>query len=120
MYTIEVDPNVFRAYSLSIIVGLSTGLLAQALFSIAQTTIETEFIASEVGFITCAQVSGVTVALVIVNFIFLNQSQPTRHAILPDVSMPDIQVAITGAGSVLLASLLLYGGRYVVEEVATV
>ena len=120
MYTIEVDPNVFRAYSLSIIVGLSTGLLAQALFSIAQTTIETEFIASEVGFITCAQVSGVTIALAIVNSIFLNKSQPTIHAILPEVSMSDIQVAITGAGSVLIASLLLYKGRYIAKEVVKV
>jgi len=47
----------------------------------------------------------------------LNQSQSTVHAFLPDVSMSDIQVAITGAGSVLIASLLLYGGRYIAEEV---
>jgi MFS family permease len=117
IYTIDVDPSVFRVYGLGIIVGFGTGLLAQALFSIAQTTIETEFIASEVGFITCAQVSGVTIALAIMNSIFLNKSQPTIHAILPDVSMSDIQVAITGAGSVLIASLLLYGGRYIAEEV---
>lgn len=97
--------------------GVGTGLLTQALFSIAQATIETEFIASEVGFITCAQVSSVTIALAIVNSIFLNKSQPTIHAILPEVSMSDIQVAITGAGSVLIASLLLYGGRYIAKEV---
>jgi hypothetical protein len=117
IYTIDVDPSVFRVYGLSIIMGFGTGLLTQALFSIAQATIETEFIASEVGFITCAQVSGVTIALAIVNSIFLNKSQPTIHAILPEVSMSDIQVAITGAGSVLIASLLLYGGRYIAEEV---
>jgi MFS family permease len=71
IYTIDLDPSVFRVYGLSIIVGFGTSLLAQALFSIAQATIETEFIASEVGFITCAQVSGVTIALAIVNSIFL-------------------------------------------------
>jgi hypothetical protein len=51
------------------------------------------------------------------NSIFLNKSQPTIYAILPKVSMLDIQVAIIGAGSVLIASLLLYGGRYIAEEV---
>jgi hypothetical protein len=56
IYNIDVDTSVSRIYNYSIIVGLGTGLLAQALFSVPQATVETEFIASKVGFITCAQV----------------------------------------------------------------
>jgi hypothetical protein len=54
IYTIDVDLSVFCVYGLSIIIGFGTSLLTQVLFSIAQAIIETEFIALEVGFITCA------------------------------------------------------------------
>jgi hypothetical protein len=35
IYTIDIDPSIFYVYSLSIIIGFSTGLLIQTLFSIA-------------------------------------------------------------------------------------
>ncbi|PMD21290.1 hypothetical protein NA56DRAFT_670833 [Hyaloscypha hepaticicola] len=117
IYTIDVDPSVFRVYNLSIIMGFGTGLLTQVLFSIAQTTIETEFITSEVEFITYTQVSGVTIILAIINSIFLNKSQSIIHIILPEISISDIQVTITGTESVLITSLLLYRRRYIIKEV---
>jgi len=105
MYTVDVDTSVSRVYGYSIILGFGTGLFAQASFSVAQTTVEPEFIASAVGFTTCAQVSGVTIALAIANSVFLNKSEAAISVTLPDVPMADIQAAITGAGSALVASL---------------
>lgn len=87
MYTINIDTSVSRIYGYSIIVRFGTGLFAQASFSVAQATVEPEFIALAVGFITCAQVSGVTIALAIANCVFLNKSQAAISAILPDVLM---------------------------------
>lgn len=101
MYTIDVDTSVSRVYGYSIIVGFGTSLFAQASFSVAQATVKPEFIASAVGFITYAQVSGITIA----NSVFLNKSQATISAILPDVPISDIQATITGAGSAFVASL---------------
>ena len=62
-------------------------------------------VASAVGFITCAQVSGVTIALAIANSVFLNKSQEGIQAILPDVSTEVIQQTIAGAGSQFFESL---------------
>jgi hypothetical protein len=105
MCTIDVDTSVSRVYGYSIIVGFGTGLFAQASFSVAQATVEPELIASAVGFITCAQVSCVTIALAIANSVFLNKSQAAISAILPHVPVADNQAAITGAGSAFVASL---------------
>lgn len=105
MYTIDVDTSASRVYGYSIILGFGTGLFAQASFSVAQATVEPEFIASAVGFTTCAQVSSVTIALAIANSVFLNKSKAAISVILPDVPMADIQAAITGAGSAFVASL---------------
>jgi hypothetical protein len=58
-----------------------------------------------VGFITCAQVSGVTIALAIANSVFLNKSQTGIEKILPGVPVAEIQAAIAGAGSKFVDSL---------------
>ncbi|KAH8653989.1 major facilitator superfamily domain-containing protein [Tricladium varicosporioides] len=119
MYTIDVDTSVSRIYSYSILVGFGTGLFAQASFSVAQATVEPELIASAVGFITCAQVSGITIALAIANSIFLNKSQAAISAILPNVPTADIQAAITGAGSAFVASLSNAVKREVIAAIVT-
>jgi hypothetical protein len=62
-------------------------------------------VASAVGFITCAQTSGVTIALAIANSIFLNGAQENIEKILPDVPVATIQAAIAGAGSTFVKSL---------------
>ena len=99
MYTVDDLTGVARVYGYSIIVGFGVGLFAQASFSVAQAVVEPEMIASAVGFITCAQISGVTIALAIANSVFLNKSQSSIQAILPDVPKQQIQQAIAGAGS---------------------
>jgi len=79
--------------------------LDRHLFSVAQAIVEPEFIALTVGFITCAQISGITIALAIANLVFLNKSQAAISAIFPHISIADIQAAITGAGSAFVANL---------------
>jgi hypothetical protein len=80
------------------------------LYSISQVTIETESITLKVEFITCAKVFSVIIALAITNSIFLNKSQAIINTILLNILTSNIQAAIIGAGSVLVASLLLYRG----------
>jgi len=92
-------------YGYSILIGFGTGLFAQASFSVAQAIVDPENVASAVGFITCAQVTGVTIALAIANSVFLNGSQDKIAALLPQVPLSDIQAAIAGAGSDFVDSL---------------
>ncbi|KAF4626330.1 hypothetical protein G7Y89_g11829 [Cudoniella acicularis] len=105
MYTVDQNTSIARVYGYSILIGFGDGLFAQASFSVAQAIVEPQFIASAVGFITCAQVSGVTIALAIANSVFLNKSQQSISALLPDVPLSDIQAAIAGAGSSFVGGL---------------
>ena len=105
MYTVDQHTSIARIYGYSIILGFGNGLFAQASFSVAQAIVDPELIASAVGFITCAQVSGVTIALAIANSVFLNKSQTSISAILPDTPIAEIQAAIAGAGSDFVKSL---------------
>ncbi len=63
-------------------------------------------ISDAVGFITCAQVSSLTISLAIADSIFLNQAQNRIKAFLPDVPLSTIQGAIAGLGSKFVASLV--------------
>ena len=115
MYTVDQNTSISRVYGYSILIGFGDGLFAQASFSVAQAIVDPELIASAVGFITCAQVSGVTIALAIANSVFLNKSQTSISAILPDTPVAEIQAAIAGAGSAFVKSL----SAAVREEVLT-
>lgn len=97
MYTVDQHTSIARVYGYSVIIGFGNGLFAQASFSVAQAIVEPELIASAVGFITCAQVSGVTIALAIANSVFLNKSQTSIQAILPDTPLSEIQVGVLRA-----------------------
>jgi hypothetical protein len=67
--------------------------------------VDLQLIASAVGFITCTQISGVTIALAIANLVFLNKSQTSIAELLPGTLLAEVQQAITGAGSAFVASL---------------
>lgn len=105
MYTIDSESSTSRVYGYSVFLGLGAGMFAQASFSVAQAIVEPHLIPSAVGFITCAQVSGVTIALAISNSVFLNKSQEGILKILPDTPIAQIQAAIAGAGSNFVQSL---------------
>lgn len=105
LYTVDVGTSVARVYGYSVIVGFGAGLFAQTSFSVAQAVVSPEMVSSAVGFITCAQVTGVTIALAIANSVFLNESQKSIEKILPGVPTKEIQQAISGAGSDFVKSL---------------
>lgn len=105
MYTVDTSTSIAAVYGYTILIGFGTGLFAQASFSVAQAIVAPENVASAVGFITCAQVTGVTIALAIANALFLNGSQDKIAALLPDVPVEMIQQAIAGAGSDIVKAL---------------
>jgi hypothetical protein len=105
LFTVDKTTSVSRVYGYSVIMGFGDGLFAQTSFSVAQAVVSPEMISSAVGFITCAQVSGVTIALAIANSVFLNTAQDSIHKILPNVPTKEIQGAISGAGSDFVQSL---------------
>jgi len=117
MYTMDVQTSVATVYGYTILVGFGTGLFAQASFSVAQAIVEPEMVSSAVGFITCAQVSGVTIALAIANSVFLNDAQKAIEAILPSVPLAEIQAAIGGAGSAFVKSLPVTVQEAVLEAI---
>lgn len=99
MFTVDSTTSVARVYGYTVILGFGDGLFIQTSFSVAQALVEPQMAALAIGFITCAQVSGVTIALAIANSVFLNKSQTSLEAILPGVPTAEIQQAIAGAGS---------------------
>ena len=105
LYTVDQETSVAKVYGYSILVGFGDGLFAQASFSVAQAIVDPSMAASAIGFITCAQVTGVTIALAIANSIFLNKSTESIGEILPSLSKDQIQNAIAGAGSAFVETL---------------
>ena len=85
--------------------GLGTGAFVNAPFAIAQWLVPPEEIALAVGFITCAQVAGVTISLGMANAIFLNLAENAITDLLPGVAKADVQAAITGVGGAFLKTL---------------
>lgn len=105
MYTITSSTSVASVYGYSILLGWGNGLFVQSGFSIAQAVVEQHLVPLAIGFITCAQVSGITIALTIANSIFLNKAEKSLTAILPGTSRGQIDRAIAGAGSAFVADL---------------
>ncbi|KAF7890706.1 hypothetical protein EAF00_009021 [Botryotinia globosa] len=111
------DTSIAKIYGFTILIGFGVGLFAQASFSVAQAVVAEELVSSAVGFITCAQVGGVTIALAIANSVFLNGSQEEIQAILPDVPAAEIQQAIAGAGSEFVKNLTEIQQKEVVQAI---
>lgn len=105
MYTVDQSTSVAKIYGYSLLIGFGDGLFVQASFSVAQAIVAEHDVPFAVGFMTCAQVSGVTIALAIANSIFLNDSQTKIEKILPNAPISQIQAAISGAGNALVSSL---------------
>ncbi|KAH8674637.1 major facilitator superfamily domain-containing protein [Tricladium varicosporioides] len=101
MYTVDQSTSVANIYGYSIILGFGIGLWMQASFSVAQAIVTPHLIPSAVGFITCAQFLGITLSLAIANSLFLNKSQTSISAILPDVSLSEIRAAMEGTSALL-------------------
>ena len=105
LYHITLSTNTGFIYGALVIGGLGTGFFVNAPFAIAQWLVPAEEIALAVGFITCAQVSGVTISLSIANSVFLNLAQNSITSVLPNIPKATVQGAISGVGSTFLTSL---------------
>ena len=105
MYTIDSNTSTGAIYGYSILLGIGAGMYVQTSFSVAQAKTEPHMIPLAIGFITCGQIAGATIALSISNAVFLNESTANISQILPDVTRSQIQATISGAGSSFINGL---------------
>lgn len=117
LFHITLTINAGYIYGALVLGGLGTGFFVNAPFAIAQWLVPEEEIPLAVGFITCAQVAGVTFSLAIGNAVFLNLSQNSIQRILPGVPKSDVQGAISGAGGPFLGTLPLDTQKRVLEAI---
>ena len=92
-------------YTAQVLGGIGTGLFVNAPFSVAQWLVPAREIPSAIGFIMCARVGGIALALAIANAVFLNLAENAISDILPSASRAEVQSAISGVGSALMDGL---------------
>ena len=105
LFYVSLTISTAYIYAALVLGGLGTGLFVNAPFAIAQWLVPPEEIALAVGFITCAQVAGVTISLAVANAVFLNLAENAITDLLPGVAKADVQAAITGVGGAFLRTL---------------
>ncbi|KAF7593904.1 hypothetical protein BBP40_010606 [Aspergillus hancockii] len=105
MYTVGLDTSVAHVYGYTVLIGIGVGFFSQASFSVAQATVAPDMVASAVGFISLAQITGITLALAIANAVFLNESERSIRDILPDIRAEQIRQTISGTQSAFFKSL---------------
>jgi MFS family permease len=105
MYTVTLTTSVSSVYGYTVILGFGVRMFAQASYSVAQAVVQPELVPSAIGFISTAQIFGITLALAIANALFLNESEKGIHALLPEIPSEEIAQTIAGAQSTLLHDL---------------
>jgi len=105
MSIVTENTSTSQIYGSIVLLGFGVGLVLQASFSVAQANVPARKVSDAVGFITCAQVSSLTISLAIANSVFLNEAQNRIRDFLPDVQLSTIQGAIAGVGSKFVATL---------------
>lgn len=105
LFTIKTSTSAESVYGYSVLAGIGAGAFIQAAFSVAQAKVGAAQIPVAIGFITCAQVGGGTIALAIANTVFLNGADNGIAAILPTAPRSEIQAAVAGAGSMFIKNL---------------
>ncbi|KFX90140.1 hypothetical protein O988_08328 [Pseudogymnoascus sp. VKM F-3808] len=117
MYTVDSSSTAAQVYGFSVLLGTGVGVFCQASFSVAQGTVKPSEIPSAVGFITCAQITGITISIAIANSVFLNGAEEGIAKILPQVPRDQIQGAIAGVGSKFVQSLPLEVRQLVLDAI---
>ncbi|OBT85333.1 hypothetical protein VE02_05985 [Pseudogymnoascus sp. 03VT05] len=117
MYTIDSSSTAGQVYGFSVLLGVGVGVFCQASFSVAQGTVKPSDIPSAVGFITCAQITGITISIAIANSVFLNGAEEGIAKLMPDVPRDQIQSAIVGVGSKFVQSLPLEMRQKVLDAI---
>ncbi|KAI1662265.1 putative MFS drug efflux transporter [Daldinia decipiens] len=98
LYTININTTDARIHGYSILTAFGVGLFSQAGFAVAQVKSAPQLLSQAVAFIGIGQISGITLALVISNSIFLNDSTDKIASILPDMPRSVVQQAVSGVG----------------------
>lgn len=99
LYTIHLTTSAGRLYGYSVIAGLGTGFFVQTPFSVAQAKVEPHLVPQATAFISCGQISGITLSLSIATSVFINQAFDKISGILPDAPPSTIRAVILGAGT---------------------
>lgn len=117
MYTITRSSSVGAVYIYTALLGWGCGIFCQSGFSISQAIVEPNIVPVAVGFITCAQITGATIALSIANSIFINKTKNALFSILPEAPKDQIEAAISGSGSSFVRSLSIDLQEKVLEAI---
>ena len=117
LFHVSLTVSTAYIYVALVLGGLGTGAFVNAPFAIAQWLVPPEEIALAVGFITCAQVAGVTISLAVANAVFLNLAENSITNLLPGVAKAEVQAAITGVGGAFLRTLDPEMQREVLEAI---
>ncbi|KAH7400979.1 putative HC-toxin efflux carrier [Phaeosphaeria sp. MPI-PUGE-AT-0046c] len=104
-FTIDQYTSASHVYGFTVLIGVGTGMFAQAGFAIAQAVVPVDKVAPAIGIIGLAQFFGTTLFLALTNTILLNQSQSKIQTILPHLSVDEIHQAILGTRSDIVKSL---------------
>ena len=119
LYTIDLGSNAGKIYGYSVITALGTGFFVQAPFSVAQAKVEPQFVPAVTAFISCGQISGITLSLAIATSIFINEASNQIGPILPHASRSTIQAAILGSGASLFKSQSAIDQHRILEAIVS-
>lgn len=114
---VDTDTSTAKIYGYSVFIGIGSGSFIQASFSVAQAIVEPHNIPNAVGFISLGQVSGLTIALAIVNSVLVNGAQDRLTKILPSLSKDAVQGAIAGVNSMIFDGLDAEKQREVLDAI---
>lgn len=103
--TLTINSSVARLYGYSIISSFGAGLFVNLPFSVAQAKVSENLVPAVNSFISCGQISGITLCLAIASSIFLNIATAKITPFFPGTDRAEIQRAISGTGSTLFAKL---------------
>ncbi|KAI0392294.1 putative MFS drug efflux transporter [Xylariaceae sp. FL0594] len=98
LYTIRVNTSEARVYGFSVLTAFGIGLFSQAGFAVAQMRATPQLMSRPVAFMGIGQVGSITLALLISNSIFLNESINQISRILPGRAREEVQQAVSGFG----------------------
>ena len=105
LYRINLDTKAGYVFGAEVLGGIGTGLFVNAPFSVSQWILPPKDIPAAAGFIMCARVGGIGLALAMANSIFLNLAENAISHVLPSASKTQVQSLVSGVGSSLLDNL---------------
>ena len=101
LYTIHLTSGNAKVYGFSVITGLGTGFFVQTPFSVAQAKVDVDVVPQATAFISCGQITGITLSLAIANSIFINGASDKISIILPQEPRSVVRGFIAGADSTI-------------------